>query len=202
MQHLQMTTEKNLELTQEVSRLKTDLYTHTRLLNEIKKVDSRLLRSLNTIKVTNYHAHKTANEQFFSRPFYTSFCGYKMRLRVDPNGCDDGEGTHVSVFACLVKGEHDDTLTWPFTGAVTFELLNQIEDKNHLKKTTLFLRDFVASQRVFNDEITEGHGYTMFISHQGLTRDVMSKILYLKDDALVFRVSVKVPNCQWLDCTV
>ena len=35
----------------------------------------------------------------------------------------------VSMFAFLLKGENDDYLPWPFTGTVTVELLNQLEDK-------------------------------------------------------------------------
>ena len=43
----------------------------------------------------------------------------------------DGEGTQVTVAACLMKGDNDDSLTWPFTGIVTIELLNQLENKNY-----------------------------------------------------------------------
>ena len=41
---------------------------------------------------------------------------------------DEAKGTHVSVFACLMKGDNDDSLFWPFTGTVTIELLNQLEE--------------------------------------------------------------------------
>ena len=58
-----------------------------------------------------------------------------------------GAGTHVSVFACLVKGRNDDNLPWPFTGEVTFTLLNQLEDENHRSDTIPFPQD-----RVFDDQ--------------------------------------------------
>ena len=54
-----------------------------------------------------------------------------MCIRVDANGWSSGNGTHISVFAYLMKGDNDDSLTWPFTGSITFELLNQLEDNNH-----------------------------------------------------------------------
>ena len=38
-----------------------------------------------------------------------------------------------SISVTLMKGENDDHLTWPFTGTVLIELLNQLEDKNHHK---------------------------------------------------------------------
>ena len=40
-----------------------------------------------------------------------------MCLGVDANGDGDGAGTHVSVFVTIMRGEHDDKLTWPFRGA-------------------------------------------------------------------------------------
>ncbi len=55
-----------------------------------------------------------------------------MEIRVDANGHREGEGTHVSVFACLIKGKYDDNLNWPFVGEIITELLNQLEDKNQL----------------------------------------------------------------------
>jgi hypothetical protein len=73
--------------------------------------------------------------------FYTSSKGYKMCIRVDANGDGDAEDTHVSVFTFLMKGENNDHLPWPFTGKVTVELLNQLEDKNHLSKSLTFTSD-------------------------------------------------------------
>jgi TNF receptor-associated factor 4 len=50
-----------------------------------------------------------------------------MCLGVYANGNGQGEGTHVSVGAHLMKGENDDHLTWPLW-KVTVKLLNQLED--------------------------------------------------------------------------
>ena len=52
-------------------------------------------------KLTGYASKKEKNEVFFSDPFYVMPGGYKMCIRVDANGADDGEGTHVSVFVKL-----------------------------------------------------------------------------------------------------
>ena len=51
------------------------------------------------------------------------------------NGYDNGKGTHVSLNTCLVEGEHDDDLVWPFRGDVTMELINWREDKGHYQRT-------------------------------------------------------------------
>ena len=57
-------------------------------------------------KFTKYDHHKTANGVIYSPAFYTSPGGYKMCIRVDANGERKGKGTHVAVFACLMKGEN------------------------------------------------------------------------------------------------
>ena len=46
----------------------------------------------------------------------------------------DGKGTHVSVYAYLMRGEFDDHLKWPFQGHVTVAMLNQLEDNHHATK--------------------------------------------------------------------
>jgi hypothetical protein len=67
-------------------------------------------------------------EQYQFPPFYTHPNGYHMALTVLVNGHN---GTHVSVYYCLLEGEHDAELKWPFIGEVMFTLLNQLEDGNH-----------------------------------------------------------------------
>ena len=37
-----------------------------------------------------------------------------MYLEIDANGFNDGEGTYVSVYVSLMRGEFDDQLMWPF----------------------------------------------------------------------------------------
>ena len=63
-----------------------------------------------------------------------------MCLHIYPNSNGDGEGTHVSLYACLMSGEYDDVLEWPFQGEITstVEFLNQLEDKNHKKRVLTF----------------------------------------------------------------
>ncbi len=183
--HLQVTTDKVLELT---------------------KVNSHLLKSTSTlprtISVTHYLKCNSDKDHVFSPPFYTSSKGYKMCLRVDANGWGDGKGTHVSVCAYLMKGDNDDSLSsWPFHGTVTFELLNQLEDANHHNMSTTFPADGEHSQRVVDDKIaSNGYGISSFISHADLDYNANENTQYLKEDTLMFRVSVQVPDHKpWLE---
>ncbi len=66
----------------------------------------------------------------FSLPFYSGRYGYKMCLRLYILGDGIGKNTHMSLFLCLMKGEFDDTLPWPFTHKVTFKLVNQTSGRD------------------------------------------------------------------------
>ena len=113
---------------------------------------SKLPQTSIKYRVTDFAHHKASDDLVYSPPFYTSPGGYKMCIRMDANGDGDGEGTHISVFACLMRGENDDHVPWPFTGTVTFKLLNQLEDENHHCAKVVFSSDKVAAQRVINEE--------------------------------------------------
>ena len=174
--HLRITTEGFLKLRAEVTALKTML--------------SRAIPF--AFKMTSFNQYKRKDKPFYSPPFYTSHIGYQMCVKVYANGHDDG--TQVSVFAFLMKGDNDDYLSWPFTGAVSIELLNQLEDKNHHKKTITFLADDEASQRVVNGERGIGWGLHWFISHTDLYHQPAINRRYLMDNSLTFRVTVQVAN--------
>ena len=55
-----------------------------------------------------------------------------MCIGVNANGSGAATGTHVSVFAYLMKGKNDDNLPWPFTGEITITLLNQMRITTHV----------------------------------------------------------------------
>ena len=154
-----------------------------------------------TFKFTDFNQHKIDNDRFYSPAFYTSSKGYKMYICVDANGIRDGKGTHVSVSARLMKGENDDFLQWPFTGKVTFKLLNQLEDKNHHSMTLTFPSDGEYSKRVVNKErASSGWGQHEYISHSDLGHNTAKNCQYLKDDCLVFKISVDAQSSPtpWL----
>ena len=172
----------------------------------IKEQDSMLahLRSRDMpmkYKFTAYDHHKTIDNDIYSPAFYTSPGGYKMCINVLANGYKGGHGTHVSIFAYLMKGENDDHLPWPFTGTVTFELLNQLEDKNHHSKTIIFPPNEAYSQRVVRGERSDnGYGTPCYISHSALGFNAAKNRQFLKDNCLYFRIKVdaKSSSKPWL----
>ena len=50
--------------------------------------------------------------------------------------------TQVSVYVCLMRGEHDDQLKWPFRGDITVQLLNQRRGQEHVEHTITFGNDW------------------------------------------------------------
>ena len=196
---------RDLQPHEEDDQLHLRVTTET-VLDQNKKITTLMKRTATspfTFRLTNYQKHKRAGDVFYSPPFYTSPTGYKMCICVYANGSGDGQGTHVSVFACLMKGDNDDSLTWPFTGTVTIKLLNQLEDTNHTHTTRPFPADSVASKRVVKGEKETGRGNSQFIPHNSLDCNRYKNCQYLKNDTLIFRVSVQVPDYKpWLECTV
>ena len=152
-------------------------------------------------KFTEYDHHKAINDVIYIPGCYTSQGGYKICISVHANGCGKSKGTHVSVYAHLMKGENDDLLRWPFTGKVIIELLNQLKDKNHYSKTITFSRDDEVSQRVVKEErASAGWGCSSYISHSDLGYNAEKNCQYLKDDRLHFRISAdaKKSSTPWL----
>ena len=70
----------------------------------------------------------------YSPPFYTGRNGYKMCIRAYLNGDGTGEGTHLSIFFVLMRGEYDPLLQWPFEPKVSLILVDQ-DHKKHLVQT-------------------------------------------------------------------
>ena len=85
--------------------------------------------------MTDFDEYTRDGEEWYSSHFYTHPNGYKMCLNVIPNGRGPGKGTHLSVYTCLMRGEFDDQLKWPFRGEVTIKLVNQEEDNGHFTFT-------------------------------------------------------------------
>ena len=145
------------------------------------------------IKFANFQKHKDEDNEWYSAGLYTSPAGYKFRLNVCANGSDDDyKDTHVSCYIQLMSGAYDNILEWPFQGKITVELLNQLEDKNHMKRVVQFDESTPLECRQIQVRKRHGVGYGIpdFISHSDLFLNSFLNCQYLKDDALYFRVSV------------
>ncbi len=159
----------------------------------IEKLCHHVMTAPVQIAMPKFKQHKRDNDQWFSDGFYTHPQGYKLCLAVSANGGGDGEGTHVSCYIHLMRGEFDCHLKWPFQGDVTITLLNQREDKNHTTTTLEFTDqtpDEITARVTSGESADHGWGDHMFIPHTelGYKRATRSYCQYLVNDCLYFQV--------------
>ena len=86
----------------------------------------------------NFHERKEKEQIWLSPYFYSHKYGYKLQLKIIPNGAGDGHGTHISMSVIFVPGEFDDLLSWPFCGIVTIHLINQRKNGPNVVHTVNF----------------------------------------------------------------
>ena len=207
--HLQSTKEKVLELAKQMDkqdkRFNAQLKEQTREIESIKQSVKTCKRYTTPIyfRISKFSEHKREDKTMYSPSFYSSQGGYRLLLGVAPNGNGPGRGTHISIFAYLEKGDNDSSLTWPFRGSVIVDLINQLEDKNHLRFVINFPEDDDASGRVVDRERSSGWGKKHLIAHNQLGKVPGKNIQFLRNDTLFFRIDVEVPGYRpWLECTI
>nr|XP_032835506.1 TNF receptor-associated factor 2-like isoform X3 [Petromyzon marinus] len=122
----------------------------------------------------------------YSPAFFTSRYGYKMCLRLYPNGDGAGKGSHLSLFFVLMRGDHDAMLRWPFRQKVTLMLLDQGPRRDHV--IDAFRPDATTSsfQRPTGD-LNVASGCPLFCP---LGRLVSSEQTYVRDDTLFIKCVV------------
>ena len=75
------------------------------------------------IEMPDVDKHINNNLVWVSNPFYAFKGGYLMSLKVYAGGYNNVDN-HLSVYLYLMKGQHDDELSWPMRGEYTINLLN------------------------------------------------------------------------------
>ena len=164
-----------------------------------------LLQHDNELLRTKYHQ---LHEQIFSRieymmddfytqysgwcsiPFYSHLGGYKMCIRVNGSKLEDGE-SHLEVGICLMKGEFDRDLEFPFQGHVTVQLVEVNEKKLEdavYEKTYNFSRESV--------NMSTDDNYRLLLQQSFLTlNELHSKSQSSPITKLKFRVTdIQIPS--------
>ena len=142
--------------------------------------------------MTEFKKHKQVDDAWFSEPFYTHLYGHKMCLMVNAKGWYTARGTHVSAYVCLMRGQFDEDLKWPFCGKITVQMINHRNENQHCTNTADFSRAIsskngrVTKQETVNDR---RYGWHDFIPHSELGYDPAKNRQFLKDDCLHFRVT-------------
>ena len=177
--------------------------TKRKLEEKVNTLENRLMQfpGVHTWKITDFsevlqQAKSGEQTEIKSDPYYDR--GYNFRLSLYPNGCSHGEKTHVSIFFCIMKGEYDAILSWPFYKKVTFTLVDQQEDPNNRENITY---SFTADNKTFKNSFIRpvkdellGIGNPTFVSH-----DKLKQRCYIVDDTIFIQVEVAPPQlllCQ------
>lgn len=119
-----------------------------------------------------------------SPPFWTGVSGYKMRLKIFPNGDGEAKDKFLSIFFQIMKGNYDGLLKWPFKNMVTLKILGC--DKKNLSdcfrgnpRSDSFERPRHGPNRA--------SGCPKFVLLQKL---IEQKDVYLRDDTLFVKAVV------------
>ena len=144
-----------------------------------------------TIKMSEYNSKYEDEVERYSDPFYTHNKGCKMYLKVYAAGNGDGKGTHLSMYLYLMKGPHDDELTWPLRVKFEIKLLNQISDSQHYSGIVTYddnTPNDYTSRVTKGNKSDNGWGWAQYISNEDLLK-ITPTCQYLKDDCLFFQVT-------------
>ena len=161
----------------------------------LEDMEPRLQSSLNSThngaflwRITEVHqkfqnAKKTDNVMIDSPAFYTGRYGYKMCIRAYLNGAESGEGTHLSIFFVIMKGEYDTLLQWPFDHKVHLILVDQ-DHKKHLVQSFKPNPQFSSFQKPKTD-MNVVSGCPEFVE-----LSILDNTSYVKDDQMYIKAVV------------
>jgi TNF receptor-associated factor 2 len=92
---------------------------------EVPSFDGTLKWKIDDFKRVMDKALGGSTTEFYSPIFYLQGNnGYKMRLRLSPNGLNGGKNSHMSLFLLILKGDCDDGLAWPLKIKLQLSLMN------------------------------------------------------------------------------
>ncbi|KAL9954676.1 hypothetical protein ACROYT_G042239 [Oculina patagonica] len=188
--HLQSAVRLHLDLAcLKLNGTQKKLETTTKL---VKKFNTRMfiwkIDNFSEILRQAYTGEKNTIE---SAPFYTDRTesyGYKLNVKLYPNGEGSGENTHLSVYIVVMKGEHDAILPWPFKKKVKLTLIDQQENPVKRKNITdQFIPDDDPEcfARPTQEQSSTGYGF-----HEFITPEKLYSRRYLVDDTLFLQVEV------------
>ncbi|XP_074642412.1 TNF receptor-associated factor 4-like [Tubulanus polymorphus] len=126
----------------------------------------------------------------FSPPFYSHRHGYKMTVSVCLYGDGRARGKHMSLFVCIMRGDYDPLLTWPFSHRITFTLIDQCQDPAARRNIQYSIKPNTCKEnRPFlgrpSSERNASFGAQKFIE-----LDIMNTLDYIRDDTIFIKVSI------------
>ena len=122
--------------------------------------------------------------------FFTAPAGYKLCLRLYPNGDGNAVGAHMSLYLVLMRGEYDAILNFPFIYQVIFCLLDQSSKQRHIVKAFNPNSSSPSFQRPRSD-MNVASGITKFVSLKLLAQADNS---YIQNDRIIIKAIIDFQN--------
>ena len=127
--------------------------------------------------------------------FYTGKQGYKLKLRVDPDGDQTRRNRYLSLYVGIMKGDYDAILPWPFREQVTFSVIDQqpAQGKNVVSVVEPNERPGFSCRPTV-EQNPKLFGFRRLISHK-----VLQTRRYVEHDTLFLQVEVGRLNSESSD---
>ena len=124
-----------------------------------------------------------------SPAIHTSLYGYKLCMRIFPNGVNGGVGRHLGLFVGMMQGEYDHILKWPFTARISLTILDQsgAEFRNDISGTFLAKRNMMA----FKKPIADAREFSLYGYAEFAPIQLVCSPEYMKDDAIMVKIEIK-----------
>ena len=186
------------EQSQQIERLKKDISQvkeHTQQIERLEKMTENYAPFV--WKIPNFQAvYEKAvtgeQEVVLSEPFYLFKNGYKLRMKMMPNGGStfdpvahkEFKGRFLSLYIKVVPGEYDSMLPWPFTEKIRATLIDQYVRKDMRENISLV---FDFSDHAYFRPLVEkdvGFGFPDFVD-----QDILRSRSYVKANTIFIMAS-------------
>lgn len=161
--------------------------------SELKSESSGFVWKISGFTEVLQKAMKDDNVKIYSSPFSTGPHGYKLIVGMKPLGDRTAKNRYITVFLCLMKGNYDAILAWPFHRKITFTLIDQQDDPTKRKNVVCSLltstSDSCCARPGPTTCVTELPGIARFVSHKNLKTN-----RYIVDDTLFLQVETDIPH--------
>ncbi|KAL9954658.1 hypothetical protein ACROYT_G042223 [Oculina patagonica] len=186
------------EQSQQIGRLEEDVAKFKQQSQHIERLENLCENYAPFVwKIPNFQAvydRAVSGEQevILSEPFYLSKNGYKLRMKMMPNGGSTSDlvahsllkGKFLSLFIKVIPGEYDSILPWPFTEKIRVTLIDQYTRKD-MRENISFVIDFSKDEwpRPLIEK-DNGFGYREFVE-----QNILRSRAYVKNDSIFVMAS-------------
>ena len=189
---------KAKEHSQEIERLKRDISQvkeHTHHVEKLEKMTENYAPFV--WKIPNFQsvfekAVTGEQEVVLSEAFYLFKNGYRLRMKLMPNGCNAFDpaahkhfkGRFLSLYIKAIPGEYDSILPWPFTEKVRVTLIDQYVRKDMRENISLVidLSDNAVPRPLVEKDV--GYGFPGFVG-----QDILRSRSYVKANTIFVMAS-------------